>query len=151
MKVVVSRVARASVEVGGGVVGGIGKGLFLLVGVAAGDEVSDVELLASKCAALRIFDDGQGKMNLDMKAVGGAALAVPNFTLSGDCRSGNRPSFIGAEAPGRASQLFDLFVALLKEKGIPVETGLFGADMRIESVADGPITLVLDSRELSAR
>lgn len=145
MKVVLQRVSRASVTVGGERVSGIGPGLLLLVGVAAGDTREAAEWLARKVAGLRIFADAEGKMNLSAAQTGGAALAVSQFTLLAEARKGTRPSFVGAAPPGEAEPLFDYFCERLREEGVPrVETGSFGAMMDVELVNDGPVTLVLE-------
>ena len=147
MKVVLQRVARASVTVDGSVVGAIGRGLLLLVGIAPGDTRVEREWMAAKCAELRIFPDAAGKMNLSLEDVKGAVLAVSQFTLFGDCRKGRRPSFAHAGPPEPAKAGFEEFVALLKARGLPVETGIFAAEMQVELVNDGPVTLMLESPE----
>ena len=145
MRVVIQRVSSASVVSDGVLTGNIQKGLMLLLGVAKGDEELDAELLAAKISKLRIFSDENDKMNLSVKDVGGSALVVSNFTLSANYAHGNRPDYFGAESPERANQLYGYFVQLLrKEIGI-VETGVFGAHMEISMVANGPITIVMDS------
>jgi D-tyrosyl-tRNA(Tyr) deacylase len=144
VRVVVQRVSRASVTVEGRVTGSIGRGLLVLVGFAPPDGDSQVEWMADKVAGLRIFPDDAGKMNLDLAAVGGAVLVVSQFTLYGDASKGRRPSFIGAAAPEVAVPLYQSFVAALRAKGLPVETGEFGAMMDVELVNDGPVTLVLE-------
>jgi D-tyrosyl-tRNA(Tyr) deacylase len=132
------------VTVEGRVTGSIGRGLLVLVGFAPPDGDSQVEWMADKVAGLRIFPDDAGKMNLDLAAVGGAVLVVSQFTLYGDASKGRRPSFIGAAAPEVAVPLYQSFVAALRAKGLPVETGEFGAMMDVELVNDGPVTLVLE-------
>lgn len=139
------RVANASVRVNGSVVGGIGAGLLLLVGIKQEDTEADLAWMADKVAGLRIFEDGEGKMNLSLMDVGGAVLSVSQFTLYGDCRKGRRPNFMAAARPEKASELYDRFNAMLREKGITVATGIFGAMMEVSLVNDGPVTLVLDS------
>ena len=146
MRVVVQRVAEAQVSVDGAVVGRIGRGFLVLVGAERGDGAKDVEYLAEKVVGLRIFEDADKKMNLDLAAVGGGLLAVSQFTLLGDCRKGRRPSFAHAEAPEIATRLFDAFVDAVRRRGVPVETGVFGARMAVALVNDGPVTLLLDSR-----
>ena len=147
MRAVVQRVSSASVAVGGKVVGEIGRGFLALIGIARDDSESDAEVMATKIAGLRIFDDAAGDMNLALRDVGGAILAVSQFTLYGDARKGRRPSFIEA-APGDAARpLFDDVVARLRREGLPVETGEFGADMQVSLVNDGPVTILLDSRK----
>ncbi len=147
MRAVVQRVLRASVRVGDETVGQIERGLCVLVGVAADDTDADARSLADKVVGLRIFEDEAEKMNLDVKAIGGALLCVSQFTLLGDARSGRRPSFTAAMAPGPALELFERFCAHCRAE-IPVETGRFRASMQVELVNDGPVTLLLDTRRL---
>lgn len=145
MKVVLQRVSRASVEVEGETVSEIGPGLLLLVGVAAGDTREAVDWLARKVAGLRVFPDDAGRMNLSVTETGGAVLTVSQFTLLGDARKGNRPSFVEAAPPEEAEPLFDYLCERLREAGVPeVKTGIFGAMMDVELVNDGPVTLVLE-------
>lgn len=146
MRAVVQRVRRAAVRVGDEVVGRIETGFLALVGVAEGDSVEDAEYLAQKIAELRVFEDSVGKMNLSLGDVGGAVLAVSQFTLLGDCRKGRRPSFSRAAAPEIAEPLFNAFVAALRARGVHVETGRFAAEMQVELVNDGPVTLLIDSK-----
>ncbi len=144
----VQRVRRASVTVAGRTVGEIGPGLLLLVGAEAEDEPADAAWMAKKCVNLRIFADEDGKMNRSVADVGGRILAVSQFTLLGDCRKGNRPSFGRAMEPVTARKFFDDFVKLLEDAGAgPVETGEFGAMMDVELINDGPVTFLLDSRK----
>jgi len=143
MKIVLQRVSEASVEVEGRVVGRIGRGLCLLVGVEKGDTEADADHLAAKAAELRIFPDDAGKMNLSLAETGGAVLAVSQFTLAGSVRKGRRPSFDGAEEPGRAEALFAYYVEALRKRGLRVETGVFRAMMSVRIVNDGPVTFVL--------
>ena len=145
MKIVLQRVREASVEVEGRVVARIGRGLCLLVGVEKGDTEEDVLRLARKTGELRIFPDGQGKMNLSLGEAGGSILAVSQFTLAASVRKGRRPSFDGAEEPARASALFDRFVEALRTAGFGVAVGVFQAEMRISLVNDGPVTFILES------
>lgn len=145
MRAVVQRVARASVEVRGEVCGQIERGALVLLGVAVGDTSADAAALAEKLAGLRIFDDPQGKMNLALADVAGAMLVVSQFTLLGDCRKGRRPSFTAAAPPALAEQLYEEFVGLVRQRGITVETGRFGAQMAVSLVNDGPVTLVVES------
>jgi D-tyrosyl-tRNA(Tyr) deacylase len=147
VRAVVQRVARAGVTVDGEAVGSTGPGLLVLLGVARGDTESDAAWLAAKVAGLRVFEDARGRMNLSALETGGAVLAVSQFTLLGDCRRGRRPSFAGAADPNEGRLLFERFVALLRGEGLPVETGRFGAHMLVALENDGPVTLVLDSRE----
>lgn len=143
MIVVLQRVSRASVSVGREVVGRIGPGLLALAAVEAGDTPEVVEWCSRKVAEVRIFSDAEDKMNLSVKDVGGAVLAVSQFTLVGDLRKGTRPSFSKAERPELASPLFDRFVEGIRSAGVPVETGVFQAMMAVELVNDGPVTIVL--------
>ena len=143
MRAVVQRVLRARVVVRGETVGASGPGLCVLLGVAAGDEVSDARHLAEKVARLRIFENDAGKFDLSLLDVGGEALVVSQFTLIADTSKGNRPSFSDAAPPERAEPLYDAFCRALSELGLRVETGVFGARMQLELVNDGPVTLVL--------
>ncbi len=145
MKVVIQRVMRASVTADGVPAGKCGHGLLLLVGVVPADTVHDAELLAAKIAKMRIFTDENDKMNLSVLDIGGSALAVSNFTLAADISHGNRPSFIGAAKPELATPLYEHFCEALRAAGVPVETGVFGADMQIDTVCDGPVTILADS------
>jgi D-tyrosyl-tRNA(Tyr) deacylase len=147
MKIVLQRVKEARVEVEGNTVGRIGKGICLLVGIEKGDSEEDARLLARKAIELRIFPDAEGKMNLSLADLGGEVLAVSQFTLAGSVRKGRRPSFDGAEEPGRAAEIFDHFVGSVEAMGITVETGVFQALMDVHIVNDGPVTFVLDSRK----
>lgn len=146
MRVVVQRSKGASVTVGGEVTGQITKGLVLLVGVTHADKEEDVVYLADKIANLRIFEDADEKMNLSLVDVGGEILSVSQFTLYGDCRKGRRPNFMDAARPEQAVQLYEFFNNLLREKGIHVETGIFGAMMDVELINDGPVTLIVESK-----
>jgi D-tyrosyl-tRNA(Tyr) deacylase len=147
MRVLVQRVSEASVAVGGAIVSRIGAGLLLLVGIAADDTADDGEWLARKIADVRIFDDASGVMNRSVVDTGGALLAVSQFTLHASTRKGNRPSWSRAAAPDIAQPLFDAFVRMLAARiGQPVQTGVFGANMQVTLVNDGPVTLWLDSR-----
>ncbi len=145
MKVVLQRVLSASVSVDGVTTGEIGRGYLLLVGLAAGDDEATVRRLASDVSKSRLMSDAQGKMGVNLHDSGGQALAVSQFTLLADFSKGNRPSFNGAAKPEAAKPLFDLFVAeMIRLQGKPVPTGVFGADMRVELVNDGPVTVVLE-------
>ncbi|MBT2727112.1 D-tyrosyl-tRNA(Tyr) deacylase [Bacillus sp. ISL-75] len=146
MRVVVQRSKGASVTVGGEVTGQITKGLVLLVGITHADKEEDAIYLADKIANLRIFEDADEKMNLSLLDVGGEILSVSQFTLYGDCRKGRRPNFMDAARPDQAVQLYELLNSLLREKGIRVETGIFGAMMDVELINDGPVTLILESK-----
>ena len=146
MKVVIQRSKEAKVTVDGEVTGQITKGFVLLVGVTHEDQEADAAYLADKIAHLRVFEDAEGKMNLSLLDVGGEILSVSQFTLYGDCRKGRRPSFIEAARPEQAIKLYEAFNGLLREKGIRVETGVFGAMMDVQLINDGPVTLILESK-----
>ena len=147
MKIVLQRVKSARVEVEGKSVGRIGKGYCLLVGIEKGDGELQVRNLVRKVAGLRVFPDDAGKMNRALPEVQGEVLAVSQFTLAGSVRKGRRPSFDHAEEPCRAEILFNSFVSLLRQRGIVVETGVFGAEMEIHLINDGPVTFVLTAGE----
>ena len=144
MRAVVQRVSRAAVRVDGQTVGAIGRGFVVLAGFAPADDEAALVWMAEKLAGLRVFGDAEGKMNLGIAEVGGAMLVVSQFTLYGDASKGRRPSFVGAAPPGPAEVLYDRFVGLLRERGVRVETGRFGAMMDVELVNDGPVTLLLE-------
>ncbi|MBI2806299.1 MAG: D-tyrosyl-tRNA(Tyr) deacylase [Planctomycetes bacterium] len=146
MRAVVQRVARASVIIAGEKVGAIDTGLAVLVGVTHDDTPERAQWLAEKIAGLRIFNDAEGKMNRDVVEVNGSMLIVSQFTLYGDCRKGKRPSFIDAAPPAQAIPLYEAFINGVKSLGIPVATGRFGADMQVELVNDGPVTLIVESK-----
>lgn len=146
MRACVQRVTRAEVAVGGEICGQIGRGLVVLLGVAADDTPGDAAQLAGKIAGLRIFDDEQGKMNLALADVGGAMLVVSQFTLLADCRKGRRPSFVAAAPPELAESLYQVFVAAAAEQGLEVATGRFRQHMQVSLTNDGPVTLLVDSR-----
>ncbi len=146
MRAVVQRVHGANVEVYGSVVGTIGIGLLVLLGCGQEDDSSDAEYIAKKIAELRIFEDDDGKMNLSVEDIDGSVLVVSQFTLYGDCRKGRRPSFVHAMEPEGAAQLVTEVVDLLRGRGLPVETGRFGADMDVHLVNNGPVTLLLQSK-----
>ncbi|MBQ6748856.1 MAG: D-tyrosyl-tRNA(Tyr) deacylase [Paludibacteraceae bacterium] len=149
MRVVVQRCSRAEVRIDGVTVGQIGKGFVLLVGITDGDTEAQADLLAKKVAQMRVFEDTEGKMNLALKDVDGDVLSISQFTLYADCKKGNRPSFIRAARPETASPLYDYFNARLRsEYGLKVETGRFGADMKVDFINDGPVTVLLDSDEM---
>lgn len=145
MRAVVQRVSRAQVRVGGEVVGGIGRGLAVLLGVAPGDGPADAEWMARKLAQLRVFQDEAGRMDRSVEDVGGGVLLVSQFTLYGDCRKGNRPSFSGAAGPVQAEPLYEAVARGLRARGLQVGTGRFGASMEVEIINEGPLTLVLDT------
>lgn len=144
MKTVIQRVSHASVTVDGKRISSIHKGLLILVGVVPDDQEENAAVLAKKIAALRIFEDDAGKMNLSIKDIGGEAIVVSQFTLCADTRKGNRPSFIGAAAPEIASPLVDQFAEFLRGQGVPTQQGVFGAEMKVELLNDGPVTILLD-------
>ena len=144
MRAVLQRTSRASVTVDGAVVGEIGRGFLVLLGVTHGDTTAEAEWLAHKIAGLRLFEDGDGKMNLGLVDVGGAVLVVSQFTLYGDARKGRRPSFTDAADPAVAAPLVDHFVATLRGLGLDVATGVFGAQMDVALVNDGPVTLMIE-------
>ena len=147
MKAVIQRTDGASVQVDGETVGKIGLGFTILLGVENGDTYEDAEILAQKVANLRVFSDSEGKMNLSLLAVNGEALVISNFTLCADHKKGNRPSFIGAADPETANTLYELFIAELKLAGVKnVQKGVFGGDMRVSILNDGPVTLLLDTK-----
>ena len=148
MKAVVQRVLEANLKVDGELISEIGKGFVVFLGVGIEDDVLDMEKLANKISKLRIFEDENGKMNLSIKDVGGEILLVSQFTLFADCRHGNRPSFINAERPERANELYLKMKERLENEEIVVKTGVFGADMKIDVLNDGPTTIILDSKEL---
>jgi D-tyrosyl-tRNA(Tyr) deacylase len=148
VRAVVQRVKSASVGVGGRSVGAIGKGLLVYLGVQKGDAGEDLEYMARKLLGLRVFEDIDGKMNLDVKDAGAKFLVVSQFTLLGDSRKGKRPSFDMAEDPGAATSLYKGLVEALRSKGIHTEEGEFQAHMEVESINDGPVTILLDSRKV---
>ncbi len=147
MRIVLQRVKSASVSIEGSIVGEINQGFLLLVGVGPDDNKDDASYLARKIASMRIFSDENGKMNLSIDQVGGKILSVSQFTLFADTKKGNRPSFTGAASPEVAKQLYEEFNDILcKEYGLTVETGEFGADMQVSLVNDGPVTILLDTK-----
>ena len=144
MRIVLQRVTSAIVKVDGNIIGEIGTGFLLLLGVGHEDTGEDCRRLADKISGLRIFSDENDKINLDLDSVGGQLLVVPQFTLYADCRKGNRPNFIQAAKPEKANALYEYFVEYLRSKGKHVETGEFGADMKVELLNDGPFTVILE-------
>ena len=144
MRAVIQRVKKTTLSVGGERIAAIEGGLAVYLGVAPDDGEKNAQAMAKKIAQLRIFEDGQGKMNLSVRDVGGAVLLISQFTLFGDCTHGNRPSFIGAARPEHAQPLYEQTAALLRELGVPVQTGVFGADMKIEQYNDGPVTILYE-------
>src|SRR5262245_8099104 len=147
MRAVLQRVSCAKVSIAGETVGEIGGGLLVLLGVTLADTPEQAQWLAEKIAGLRIFNDADGKMNRDVTEVGGSMLIVSQFTLYGDCRKGRRPSFIDAAPPPIAIPLYESFINSVKALGIPVATGRFGADMQVELVNDGPVTIIVDTKQ----
>ncbi len=145
MKAVIQRVSEAAVKVGGKIVGAVGKGVLVLLGVEKGDTVEEANWLAEKIVNLRIFEDDAGKMNLSLLESKGELLAVSQFTLAGNCAKGRRPSFDTAAPPEEANHLYQYFVGRVWELGIPVQTGIFQADMKVSLVNDGPVTFILES------
>jgi D-tyrosyl-tRNA(Tyr) deacylase len=146
MRACIQRVSRASVTVENQITGAIDRGLLVLLGVEQGDTAEDLSWMADKCVELRIFEDDAGKMNRSLLDVGGAMLVVSQFTLLGDCRKGRRPSFIDAAPPEIAERMYDEFVEHVRGRGVSVATGVFRAHMDVSLVNDGPVTLLLDSR-----
>ena len=148
MRALVQRVSRASVRVDGEVTGAIENGFFVLLGVTHGDDEAVADALARKVTGLRVFEDEAGKMNLDLAAVDGGVLCVSQFTLYGSVRKGRRPSFTEAAEPERAEALYERFCGAVEGEGVRCERGSFGAHMEVESVNDGPVTLLIDSADL---
>ena len=148
MKAVLTRVKSASVSIDGNVVGKIGQGFLILLGVGPDDTEETCRYLAEKALGLRVFEDENGKMNLGLGDVGGEVLVVSQFTLYGNCRKGRRPSFTQAADPQLGNALYEKFLSCCAELGYPPQHGRFGADMQVESVNDGPVTLILDTAEL---
>lgn len=148
MRAVLTRVNSASVTIDGEVVGKIGKGFLILLGVGPEDTEKECRYLAEKALGLRVFEDENGKMNLGLDAVNGEVLVVSQFTLYGNVRKGRRPSFAEAADPELGNQLYEKFLSICEELGYPPQHGRFGADMQVESVNDGPVTLILDTVQL---
>ncbi|WP_297436168.1 D-aminoacyl-tRNA deacylase [uncultured Clostridium sp.] len=147
MRAVVQRVSCSNVSVDGKIVGEIGKGFNVLLGISKEDTVEDLKYIKDKVINLRVFEDENDKLNLSLKDVGGELLLISQFTLYGDCRKGRRPSFIAAQGGEEAKKLYETFVAMCKEEDIKVETGVFGADMKVLIENDGPVTLLLESKK----
>ena len=148
MRAVLTRVKSASVTVDGSVIGQIGQGSLILLGVTHEDTEAQAVKLADKLMGLRIFEDENGKMNRSLEDVGGQVLVVSQFTLYGNCKKGRRPEFLAAARPEIAIPLYEKFIALCRDKGFSVETGEFGAEMLVETVNDGPVTLIVDTDQL---
>ena len=148
MRAVLTRVSSASVSIDGVPVGQIGKGFLILLGIGPHDTEAECRYLAEKALGLRIFEDETGKMNLGLDQVGGQVLVVSQFTLYGNCRKGRRPSFVEAANPELGNQLYEYFLSCCEELGYPPQHGIFGADMKVSSVNDGPVTLLLDTDTL---
>ncbi len=144
MKLILQRVKKASVSIDGSVTGNIGQGLLILIGVHGQDTTETADFLAKKCSELRIFSDQNDKMNLSVKDIDGEALVVSQFTLLADCSKGRRPNFTSAANPEKGNQLYSYFVNRLREQIRRVETGVFGANMQVELINDGPVTLILE-------
>ncbi len=148
MRAIVQRVLSANVSVEGESISSIGPGLMVLAAVGKGDTESDISIMANKLCELRIFEDSDGKMNLNVSQSGGAVLLVSQFTLYGDVRKGNRPSFDGAELPVEAERLFEQLVYRVSQRGLPVSKGKFRSHMKVSLINDGPVTILLDSKKL---
>ena len=148
MRAVLTRVKSASVTIDGVVTGKIGQGFLILLGVGPEDTETQCRYLAEKALGLRVFEDENGKMNLGLSDVGGQVLVVSQFTLYGNCRKGRRPSFTDAANPELGNEMYEKFLAICEELGYPPQHGQFGADMQVESINDGPVTLILDTDQL---
>ena len=148
MRAILTRVKSASVTIDGHVNGAIGPGFLILLGVGPNDTEKECRYLAEKALSLRIFEDENGKMNRGLDAIGGQVLVVSQFTLYGNCRKGRRPSFTDAAGPELGNALYEKFLAICEELGYPPQHGEFGADMQVESINDGPVTLILDTEQL---
>ena len=148
MRLIIQRVSRASVTVDGNVTGAIEKGFLVLLGIGPEDTEAIAEKMMDKMLRLRIFSDDQDKINLSLRDVDGQLLLVSQFTLYADCRKGNRPSFTNAARPETAIPLYEAFIARCRESGLPVETGEFGADMKVDLLNDGPVTLWMDTKDM---
>lgn len=148
MRAVIQRAAEASVSVDGRVIGRIGRGLVAFVGVDVDDEAADAEQMVDKISGLRCFEDDDSKFNLSVHDVGGGVLAISQFTVHGDCRKGRRPSFTQAARPEKAIPLYEAVVAGLRARGLPVETGVFGAHMEVQVKNNGPVTLLIDTKKV---
>ncbi len=151
MRAVLQRVTHASVTVDGAITGEIQNGFLILLGVATEDTEEEARYLARKCVGLRVFSDDEDRMNRSLADVGGSILAVSQFTLYGDCRKGKRPNFIRAAKGEQAERLYEQFVAFCREEGATVETGQFGADMKVALLNDGPVTIIMDTDEMTRK
>ncbi|MGN0162242.1 MAG: D-aminoacyl-tRNA deacylase [Candidatus Ornithomonoglobus sp.] len=148
MRAVIQRVTSAAVAVNGNTIGRIGHGLLIFLGVGDGDTEADLKYIADKAMGLRIFSDENDKMNLSVSDIGGEILVISQFTLYGDCRKGRRPNFTSSMEPVKANELYERFIGYLRERGMRVEHGEFGADMKVELLNDGPVTILLDSSKI---
>lgn len=148
MRLVIQRVNHAGVQVSGKEIASCGKGLLVLLGVTHDDSMEDVKYCASKTLGLRIFEDEDEKMNLSIQDIQGEILVVSQFTLYGDIRKGRRPSFVNSAKPDKANELYEEYVKYLQKENIPVSTGQFGADMKVELINDGPVTILVDSKKM---
>jgi D-tyrosyl-tRNA(Tyr) deacylase len=146
MRALIQRVLESSVTVDDNIVGQIGQGMLVLLGVGQGDTQADLDYVVRKTINLRVFDDADSKMNLSVQDIGGAMLIVSQFTLLGDSRKGNRPGFSAAAAPDVAKAMYEAFIDVVREKNINVQSGIFAADMQVQLINDGPVTLMVDSR-----
>lgn len=147
MRIVIQRVSKASVSIDEEVVGQIGRGFMVLVGVEEADSQEDVDYLVRKTSNMRIFEDEEGKMNISLKDVGGQVLSISQFTLHANTKKGNRPSFVDAARPDHSLPLYEAYNEGLRQEGLTVETGEFGADMQISLINDGPVTIIIDSKD----
>ena len=144
---VVQRCRQANVNVGGNTISEIGIGFVVLLGIQKNDSASDADYIVKKLSTLRIFSDSNEKMNLSIKDIEGSALVISQFTLCGDTRKGRRPSFVNAELPGKGKELYNYFLSRFKKEGLPIQTGEFGAMMEVSLINNGPVTLILNSRD----
>lgn len=147
MKALIQRVSEASVKVDNNIVGQIGKGILLFLAIEKGDTLNDIDFLVKKIINLRMFYDSNHKMNLSLKDINGSVLVVSQFTLSADCRKGNRPSFDKAESPERANEMYEIFMDRLRASGISVQSGKFAAYMKVSLINDGPVTFLIESKK----
>ena len=148
MRVVIQRVSQAKVEIGNQTIGQIDAGLLVYLSVGNGDNIDDCQFIADKLSSVRIFEDDTGKMNRSVREAGGSLLIISNFTLHGDCRKGRRPSFDNAAEPQSAKELYEKVIELIASKGLKVEKGIFGENMQVSSLNNGPVTILLDSKRL---